>query len=70
VRVKSVEPGIVGTELGQDMTDPDGRAILEELRTSVSPLPPGDIADAIAFAVAAPPRVNVAELIVLPTVQG
>ncbi len=70
VRVKNVEPGLVSTELGSDMSDADGRAVLDELRTTVDPLTPGDIADAIAFAVAAPPRVNVAELIVLPTVQG
>jgi hypothetical protein len=29
-----------------------------------------DIADAVAFPVAAPPRMNVAELIVLATIQG
>lgn len=29
-----------------------------------------DLADSIAFAVAAPPHVNVAELVVTPTQQG
>jgi NADP-dependent 3-hydroxy acid dehydrogenase YdfG len=70
VRVKNVEPGLVGTELGDDMQDTGIRQALASWRGEIGALPPEDIADAIAFAVAAPPRVNVAELIVLPTVQG
>jgi NADP-dependent 3-hydroxy acid dehydrogenase YdfG len=70
VRVKTVEPGLVATELGDDMQHQAGRAVLEELREQVEPLAPEDLADAIAFAVAAPARVNVAELIVVPTQQG
>jgi NADP-dependent 3-hydroxy acid dehydrogenase YdfG len=70
VRVKNVEPGLVGTELGDDMKDAGIRQALAAWRGEVGALPAEDIADAIAFAVAAPPRVNVAELIVLPTVQG
>jgi NADP-dependent 3-hydroxy acid dehydrogenase YdfG len=70
VRVKNVEPGLVATELGEDMRDDAGREVLERLRRDVPSLAPADIAGAIAFAVAAPPRVNVAELIVVPTAQG
>lgn len=70
VRVKNIEPGFVGTELGDGMHDANQREVLEGMRRAVPPLPPEDIADAIAYATAAPPRVNVAEMIVLPTVQG
>jgi NADP-dependent 3-hydroxy acid dehydrogenase YdfG len=70
VRVKNVEPGLTATDLGDDMQDASGRAVLEDLRRQIDSLAPGDIADAIAFAVCAPPRVNVAELIVVPTRQG
>jgi NADP-dependent 3-hydroxy acid dehydrogenase YdfG len=70
VRVKNVEPGLVATELGDDMQDAAGRAILAQLREEIAALDPADIADAIAYAVAAPPRVNIAELIVVPTAQG
>jgi len=70
VRVKNVEPGLVATELGDDMSDAAGREVLDRMRREIPSLAPGDIADAIAFAVAAPPRVNVAELIVVPTAQG
>jgi NADP-dependent 3-hydroxy acid dehydrogenase YdfG len=70
VRVKNVEPGLVLTELGDDMLYTQAREGLAEWRDEVTPLPPADIADAIAYAVAAPPRTNIAELIVLPTRQG
>jgi NADP-dependent 3-hydroxy acid dehydrogenase YdfG len=70
VRVKNVEPGLVGTELGDDMQDAGLREALADWRSDVGALTPDHIADAIAFAVAVPPHVNVAELIVLPTTQG
>ena len=67
--MKTVEPGVVMTELGDDMTDPAGLAVLEQLR-EMKTLEAGDIADAIVYAVSAPAHVNVAELIVVPTAQG
>ncbi|WCB92346.1 putative oxidoreductase [Baekduia alba] len=70
VRVKAVEPGLVATELGDDMAHDTGREMLAGLHAQIAALEPGDIADAIAYAVAAPPRVNIAELIVVPTAQG
>jgi NADP-dependent 3-hydroxy acid dehydrogenase YdfG len=70
VRVKNVEPGLVATELGDDMTDASGRAVLADMRAAIESIAPEDIADAIAYAVAVPANVNIAELIVLPTVQG
>lgn len=70
VRVKNVEPGFVGTELGDGMLDAGNREQLVQWRESMEILVPEDIADAIAYAVAAPPRVNVAELVVVPVEQG
>lgn len=70
VRVKNVEPGFVGTELGDGMVDGGNREQLGQWRRSMEILGPDDIADAIAYAVAAPVRVNVAELVVVPTPQG
>ncbi|WP_406233014.1 SDR family oxidoreductase [Nocardia sp. NBC_01009] len=70
VRVKNIEPGFVTTELGDGMRDDSQRAGLAEWRTQLETLTPADIADAIVYAVAAPRRVNVAELIVVPTEQG
>ncbi|MFF4751454.1 SDR family oxidoreductase [Streptomyces sp. NPDC002514] len=70
VRVKNVEPGVTVTELGSDMQDGDMRATLVRMRTDLRPLGAEDIAEAIAFAVSAPPHVNIAELIVVPVQQG
>jgi NADP-dependent 3-hydroxy acid dehydrogenase YdfG len=70
VRVKNVEPGLVGTELGQDMSYEPAKEHLAQWRESVAPLASEDIADAIGYAVAVPAQVNIAELIVLPTRQG
>ncbi|MFQ6392206.1 SDR family oxidoreductase [Nocardia sp. KC 131] len=70
VRIKNIEPGFVTTELGDTMRDDTQRAGLAEMRTQLEILSPADIADAIAYAVAAPRRVNIAELIVVPTEQG
>jgi NADP-dependent 3-hydroxy acid dehydrogenase YdfG len=69
VRVKCIEPGFVATELGDHMVHPTGRATLEQF-SGLTPLEPSDLAAAIAWSVAAPPRMNVAELIVVPTSQG
>jgi NADP-dependent 3-hydroxy acid dehydrogenase YdfG len=70
VRVKNVEPGFVGTELGDGMLDAGQRDQLAEWRGSLEILASEDIADAIAYATAAPRRVNLAELVVVPTQQG
>lgn len=70
VRIKNVEPGFVGTELGAEMQDAGNRTQLEQWRTSMEILRAEDIADAIGFAVAAPRHVNIAELVVTPTQQG
>jgi len=70
VRVKTIEPGLVTTELGDGMKDRDLHAQLQAWRASVQPLEPDAIAEAIAFSVALPPAINVAEMIVLPTGQG
>ncbi|WP_411124226.1 SDR family oxidoreductase [Streptomyces sp. x-19] len=70
VRVKNVEPGVTVTELGSDMRDAAMQSTLARMRTDLKPLTADDIADALAFAVAAPPHVNIAELVVVPVQQG
>ncbi|MEX5712878.1 SDR family oxidoreductase [Parafrankia sp. FMc6] len=71
VRVRTVEPGLVQTELGDDMVFPGSREALAELRRSVAnPLSDVDVAEVIAWSASAPPHVNVAELVVVPVSQG
>ncbi|WP_327147936.1 SDR family oxidoreductase [Nocardia sp. NBC_01329] len=70
VRVKNVEPGFVDTELGAGMRGEEQQAQLARWRSGMTILEPGDIAEAIAFATSVPARLNVAELILVPTQQG
>ena len=70
VRVKSIEPGLTLTELGDGMAHGGTRDALQGMRDALEPLDPGAIADAIVYAVGAPRNVNVAELIVVPVAQG
>ncbi|WP_067546032.1 SDR family oxidoreductase [Nocardia crassostreae] len=70
IRVRTVEPGFVGTELGAEISDPQQREMLAGWRSGFEILGPDDIADTIAYTVAAPRRVNIAEVVVVPTPQG
>ncbi|MFE9580616.1 SDR family oxidoreductase [Nocardia sp. NPDC006044] len=70
VRVKTIEPGFVSTELGAGMLDEDQKTVLAGWRSDIGTLVAEDIADAIAYAVTAPKQVNIAEMIVVPTPQG
>ena len=70
VRVKSIEPGITTTELGDGMQHGATREALEGMRAALEPQHPEAIADAIVYAVGAPRNVNVADLVVVPVAQG
>ena len=70
VRVRTVEPGLTDSELGAGMLDQEGREFLAGFREKYDSIPADDIAEAIAWSAALPARVNVAELIVVPTTQG
>jgi NADP-dependent 3-hydroxy acid dehydrogenase YdfG len=70
VRVKSIEPGLVTTELGDGMQHGATRDALQGMRAALEPLDPAAIADAIVYAVGAPPNVNVADMVVVPVGQG
>ena len=70
VRVRNVEPGLTASELGAGMLDRQARESLAGFRETLDSIPASDIAEAIGWAVSLPARVNVAELVVLPTAQG
>lgn len=67
IRVTDIQPGFVSTELLDD--DPDTAAAWDEAWKDRRTLEPEDVANAIAFAVAAPDRVSVSEILVRPTDQ-
>jgi NADP-dependent 3-hydroxy acid dehydrogenase YdfG len=68
VRVTIVSPGVVETELGNDISDAGAKQALGEFR-KVS-LTPDAIARAIAYAVEQPDDVDVSEVIVRPTASA
>jgi NADP-dependent 3-hydroxy acid dehydrogenase YdfG len=64
VRVTTISPGVVATELGDDISDQGAKDFLVELRKTA--LRPDAIARAIAYAVEQPDDVDVSEVIVRP----
>lgn len=70
IRVHTVEPGNTSTELGHDMASEPNRLALDAILEAAPPIPAEAVAETIAWATALPPALNVAELLVLPTVQG
>ncbi|MBD2195465.1 MULTISPECIES: SDR family oxidoreductase [Calothrix] len=69
IRVTIIEPGLVNTEINDRISDPVAKQNMEERRRSLTPLESEDIAAAIAYAVTQPPRVNVNEILIRPTLQ-
>ena len=69
VRVTVVEPGAVETELTDHITDEEAREGLSGL-LSLEILQAEDVANAIAYAVTQPERVNVNEILIRPTQQS
>lgn len=69
IRVTSIQPGAVDTELFNHISDTGYRDQMEGLRDQMSFLSADNIADTVMFALRAPAHVDVAELFVLPTDQ-
>lgn len=70
IRVTCIQPGLVATELGDHIADPEARAQLAAFRNVIKFMDGSDIADAVLFAAQAPDHVNVAELYIMPTQQA
>jgi NADP-dependent 3-hydroxy acid dehydrogenase YdfG len=68
IRVTTISPGVVETELGSDITEASAKAALQEFR-KIS-LTPDAIARAILYAVSQPNDVDVNEIIVRPTASA
>jgi len=70
IRVTTIEPGIVQTELQEHITDAAVRKSFAEKTAAMMPLTAYDIAKSILYAVSQPDYVCVAEILVMPTDQG
>ncbi|GAA1077939.1 SDR family oxidoreductase [Nocardiopsis metallicus] len=67
LRVSTVTPGVVESELADTITDPAAREAMAAYRANT--IPPSAIARAIAFAVGQPDDVDVNEIVVRPAAQ-
>jgi NADP-dependent 3-hydroxy acid dehydrogenase YdfG len=68
IRVTTLSPGVVETELGSDITDNSANGFLKELRKTA--LTPDAIARAVLYAVSQPNDIDVNEIIVRPTASA
>lgn len=68
IRVTTISPGVVETELGLDITDESSKGFLKELRKTA--LTSDAIARAVLYAVSQPDDVDVNEVIVRPIRQA
>ncbi len=68
IRVTTISPGVVETELGSDITEESAKGMLKELRQTA--LTPDAIARAVLYAVSQPDDVDVNEVIVRPTASA
>ncbi|WP_261564732.1 SDR family oxidoreductase [Frankia gtarii] len=67
IRVTTVSPGVVETELADSITDLDAVDLMRDYRRHS--MPASVIADAIAYALGAPADVDINEIVIRPTRQ-
>ena len=68
IRVTSIEPGVVDTELNDTITDESLQGFIENTK-KMEALHAEDIANAILYAIDSPSYVNVNEILIRPTTQ-
>jgi NADP-dependent 3-hydroxy acid dehydrogenase YdfG len=69
VRVSTVEPGMVDTELPDHVTDPDASKLMADLIEQIDVLQSRDVAETVSFVAGLPKHVNLTEITILPTQQ-
>lgn len=70
IRVCIIEPGATATEVHQHIKDEKVREFTRQHVEKDGAMQPEDVAAAIVFAVSLPPRVNVSELVIRPSVDA
>ncbi|GAA2545122.1 SDR family oxidoreductase [Mycolicibacterium diernhoferi] len=70
VRVSTIEPGMVDTELPSHVTDPDATRLMADLIREIDVLTAADVAETVGFVAAVPRHVNLTEITILPTEQA
>jgi NADP-dependent 3-hydroxy acid dehydrogenase YdfG len=69
IRVSIVEPGATATEVADGISDPAMRAAMTQHVSKEGAMQPADIASAIVFIVSLPPRANVSQILIRPTID-
>ncbi|WP_213814478.1 SDR family oxidoreductase [Glaciihabitans sp. dw_435] len=69
VRVGSIAPGLVQTELANHVTDKNVTDWLAEAQETMTALTAADIAEVVTFAVSLPSHVNLQHITIMPTRQ-
>lgn len=70
IRVTSIEPGAVATELTDHITVPEVKDRIKKWIGSMRALTARDIADTVVFAATQPPHVSINEILIRPTDQN
>jgi len=69
IRVCIIEPGATSTEIADSISDPKAREAIWKHVTKEGAMASADIADAILFVVTLPPRANVSQMLIRPTID-
>ncbi|XP_076072327.1 dehydrogenase/reductase SDR family member 11-like isoform X1 [Mytilus galloprovincialis] len=67
IKITSISPGLVETEFAQKLHKSEGKA--KALYASIKCLQADDIADALVYALSAPPHVQIHDILIRPTDQ-
>ncbi len=69
IRVCIIEPGATETEVSVGIADPKYRQFISDHVSKEGAMKPEDVAGAILFVVCLPPRANVSQLLIRPTID-
>lgn len=70
IRVCIIEPGATSTEVADGIVDPAIRSAMREHIGKEGAMLPQDVAEAILFVLSLPPRANVSQLMIRPTIDA
>jgi len=69
IRVCVLEPGATSTEISESIEDPQQREFMREHVRKEGAMKPDDIGATIVFIASLPPRANVSEILIRPTID-
>lgn len=69
IRVTTIGPGVVATELTDHITDKNVITNFQKMREDLVPLESIDVAEAVVYATTQPQRANINDIVLLPTNQ-